>query len=372
MPTDPSPRRGIRRLTATVVVVVVAVVGGVTGCRPGEVPGSLRPNASPEPESDDELLRAIRPTFSGPDARAAVAVVDGDDVRVAFVGADEDTAFEIGSVTKTFTGLLLAEAVERGEVALDDPIGAYLELGDAPAASATFEELATHRSGLPTFPSDPDWMATVEDGFHSGEDVLDETVPELLDLARSERLPHNAPFQYSNFGTALTGHALAAAAGADFATLLEERILDPLGLDGASLPVEDDEVPASLAPGFLADGRPAEPSTLGAFAPAGGIVATVDDLVAYARAVIDGPFADSTAFEPLVEWDESSMGCFWILSAGYDGNEIASHGGLTAGFGSSLMVDRTAGRAVIVLSNSGEPVDELAEDLMIRASRDDG
>lgn len=169
VPTDPSPRRGIRRLTATATVVVVFAVGGLTGCGPGEVPGPMRPNASPVPESDDELLRAIRPTFSGPDARAAVAVVEGDDVRVAFVGADADTAFEIGSVTKTFTGLLLAEAVERGEVALDDPIGAYLELGDAPAASATFEELATHRSGLPTFPSDPEWMATVEDGFPTAD-----------------------------------------------------------------------------------------------------------------------------------------------------------------------------------------------------------
>lgn len=370
MLTDSLSRGRARSIAA--VVAALAVVGGLAGCMPDRVPGSMRPTASPAPDGDAELLRAIRPTFSGTDDLAAVAVVERDDVRVAFIGADEHTAFEIGSVTKTFTGLLLAEAVERGEVALDDPIGEYLDLGDAPAASATFDELATHRSGLATFPSDPEWMETVEDGFLSGEDVLDETVAELLALARSEPLPHNAPFQYSNLGAALTGHALAAAAGTDFATLLEERILDPLGLDGASLPVEDDEVPASLAPGFLADGRPAEPSTLGAFAPAGGIVATVDDLVSYARAVIDGPFAESAALEPLVEWDESAMGCFWSLSTGHDGNEIASHGGLTAGFGASLIVDRTAGRAVIVLSNRGEPVDALAEDLMIRAARGAG
>ncbi|MGR0218985.1 serine hydrolase domain-containing protein [Agromyces sp. ZXT2-6] len=354
------------------VVLALATTAALAGCTPGAVAGSPGPAASPNAGSDEELLRAIRPTFTDPDDRAAVAVVEGDDVRVAFVGADDDTAFEIGSVTKTFTGLLLADAVERGEVALDDPIGEYLDLGDAAVASATLGELATHRSGLPTFPSDPEWIAAVEDGFHSGEDVLDETVPELLALARAEPLAPDARPQYSNLGAALTGHALAAAAGTDYPTLLEERILDPLDLDGASLPVEDDEVPASLAPGFLADGRPAEPSTLGAFAPAGGIVATIDDLAAYARAVIDGPFADSAALEPLAEWEGSRIGCFWSLSTGYAGHDVASHGGLTAGFGASLVVDRTAGRAVIVLANSGEPVDALAEDIMIRVSRDDG
>jgi CubicO group peptidase (beta-lactamase class C family) len=368
--TDSVPPRGTRRLVAA--VAVLAVASGLAGCMPGQVSGSMRPTASPASEGDAELLRAIRPTFSHPDDMVAVAVVDRDGVRTAFIGADEDTGFEIGSVTKTFTGLLLAEAVERGEVDLDDAVGEHLDLERSPVASATLEELATHRSGLPIFPSDPEWNAQVERGFRAGEDVLDESVPELLALARAESVAPDAPPQYSNLGAALTGHALASAADSDYATLLQERILDPLGLDGASLPVEDDEVPASLAPGFLPDGRPAEPSTLGAFAPAGGIVATVDDLAAYARAVIDGPFADSAALEPLAEWSGSEIGAFWSLSTGYAGHEYASHGGLTSGFGSSLVIDRTAGRAVIVLANSGEVVDALAEDLLIRVSRSDG
>lgn len=361
--------RGRRRLA--LAVTAMAVAAGLAACVPDGVSGSMRPTVSPASEGDAELLAAIRPTFSDPDDMVAVAVVDRDGVRTAFIGADEDTAFEIGSITKTFTGLLLAEAVERGEVDLDDAVGDYLDLGRSPAASATFEELATHRSGLPIFPSDPEWNAEVERGFRAGEDVLDESVPELLALARAEPVAPDARPQYSNLGAALTGHALAAAAGTDYPTLLQERILDALVLEGASLPVEDDEVPASLAPGFLADGRPADPSTLGAFAPAGGIVATVDDLVAYARAVIDGPFADSAALEPLAEWSGSEIGAFWSLSTGYGGHDYASHGGLTAGFGSSLVIDRTAGRAVIVLANSGEVVDALAEDLLIRVSRGD-
>jgi CubicO group peptidase (beta-lactamase class C family) len=363
-------RRGIRPLAAPAAVLLA--LAGFTGCQPDRASGAAEPTASATPENDADLLSAIRPTFSDQDDRAVVAVVEGDDVRTAFVGAGEDTAFEIGSVSKTFIGLLLAEAVERGEVAADDRIGRYLDLGDSPAASATFEELATHRSGLPTFPSDPEWTASVEDGYLAGEDVLDETVPELLALARAEPIAPDAPPQYSNLGAALAGQALAAAAGTDYAALLEERILHPLGLDATSLPVEDDQVPASLAPGFLADGRPAEPSTLAAFAPAGGIVATVGDLAAYARGVIDGPFADSPALEPVTASDGSEMGWFWVLSTGYDDHELASHGGLTAGFAASLVIDRTVGRAVIVLSNTGEPVDALAEDLMIRESRGDG
>lgn len=374
MPHVSSSRRDApRRLAPTVVLAsaLVAALTALTACAGDPEPTPPTSSEAVTPTEDAELLRAIRPAFSDPEDVVAVAVVDGDQLRTAFIGADADTAFEIGSVSKTFIGLLLAEAVDRGEVAPDDPIGEYLELGDAPAASVTFEELATHSSGLPTFPSDPEWMASVEEGFFAGEDVLDETVPELLALARAETIPPDAPPQYSNLGAALAGQALAAAAGTDYATLLEERIFEPLGLETATLPVEDDEVPDALAPGFLADGRPAEPSTLAAFAPAGGIVATVDDLAAYARGVIDGPFADRPALEPAQAWEGSEMGWFWVLSTGYDGHEIASHGGLTAGFGASLMIDRTAGRAVIVLSNGGEPVDALAEDLMARVIRGD-
>ena len=344
MPTRP------RVLLAT--TMLIATVGGLSGCAPAQ----STPAATAQAErtaGDAELLRAIRPTFTDPDDVVAVALLDDEEVRTAFIDASHETVFETGSITKTFTGLLLAEAVARGEVEIDDALGEHLDLGTSPAAAVTLGDLAAHRSGLPTFPTDPAWREQIEPGFLAGEDVIDESVDELLAQAAAEALPPDPQPMYSNMGAALVGQALAAAAGMEYRELLTERILEPLGLDGASLPVEDGEVPDGLAPGRTADGATAEPSTLGAYAPAGGLAATVDDLVAYAAAVIDGPFADSAALEPRPGLDGGSIGYFWGI-ADDGGHRVVSHDGMTAGFGSSLVVDLTAGTAAVVLVNRAD------------------
>jgi CubicO group peptidase (beta-lactamase class C family) len=344
--------RGRLLMGAAGVVVATTAMSGCSAIAPPTAAEVDGPTASGR-IGDDELLRAIRPTFTGADDVVAVALVDGDEVRTAFIDASHDTVFETGSITKTFTGLLLADAIERGEVELDDTLGDHLDLGTSAAASVTLGDLAAHRSGLPTFPTDPAWRERVEPGFNAGEDVIDETVDELLAQAAAETLPPDPQPTYSNMGAALVGQALAAAAGMEYQDLVGERILEPLGLDGASLPVEDDEVPAGLAQGWTPDGTPAEPSTLGAYAPAGGIAATIDDLVAYASGVIDGPFADSAALEPRPGLEGGSIGYFWgVTDEG--GHRTVAHDGMTAGFNSSLVIDLTAGTAAIVLVNRAD------------------
>ena len=137
--------------------------------RIGRGPGRLSPHRPPQPTpvgpATRELLGAVGNTFGDEHDRAAVALIDGDEVRTAFVNADASTVFELGPITKALTGLLLADGIERGEVALDDPVGIHLALDGSDAASATLEQLATHRSGfrpgLPTRPgrasSTPPW-----------------------------------------------------------------------------------------------------------------------------------------------------------------------------------------------------------------------
>ncbi len=330
----------------------------LSGCAADVLPVTAR---STDARIDDTLIASVEPRFATVDgAQVAVALVDEDGARVAFLGdgTDAATAFEVGSITKTLTGLLLADAIERGEVALDDPIGSYLALGETPAASVTFRELASHTSGLPTFPSDPGWIARVEAGFLAGRDVIDESVDDLLAEAAAEPIPTDAAPQYSNLGAALAGQALASAAGTDYRTLLEDRLLGPLGMRSASLPVEDGEAPPSLASGFRAEGEPAEPSTLGAYAPAGGLVATIDDMIAYASGVLDGPFSGSAALEPhhvpALGEEADSIGYFWGLQHSADGHALVEHGGVTAGFTASLVIDRTGGRAAVVLTNLGD------------------
>jgi CubicO group peptidase (beta-lactamase class C family) len=94
------------------------------------------------------LAARARPLLAGALDRVSIAVVDGSTVTYASFGANEETEYEIGSITKTFTGLLLADTIERGEVTPDTKLGALLPLAGAPVADVTLVELASHRSGL--------------------------------------------------------------------------------------------------------------------------------------------------------------------------------------------------------------------------------
>ncbi|MGV9878620.1 serine hydrolase domain-containing protein [Streptomyces sp. NPDC003006] len=201
------------------------------------------------PESPDwaaDLLAALRGAAPGA-STVALAVRRGPERALLATGetalrggapAGPDTRFEIGSLTKTFTALLLAEMVARGEVAYDDPITRFLPRTAAPhlrGSPITLLHLATHTSGLPRLPP----------GFLRGGATTRFNNPyagysrEAFRRALARTRPHAAPgmrVRYSNFGVGLLGDLLARAAhGADgpdgaFAPLLAARVLDPLGL----------------------------------------------------------------------------------------------------------------------------------------------
>ncbi|WP_169053881.1 serine hydrolase domain-containing protein [Agromyces sp. H66] len=340
----------------------------LTGCvsTTGPAPGVPQTSEAVGSSGDEDLLRLIRPSFIDEHDRVAVAVIEGDEVRTAFMGADESTTFEIGSITKVFTGERLAQAIERGEVNADDPVGQYLDLGDAPVASATLRDLAAHRSGLATFPSDPEFVERVTADYEAGRDPFDESLEEVLAAAGGMELAAPSTFSYSNMGATLVGHAVAAAAGTDYPALVSERLLDPLGLDGASLPLDDSAVPGGHAGGTDSEGDPVEPSTLAAYAPAGGIHATVGDLVTFAQAVLDGPLTDSAAQTGTIEvGDGSTIGYFWNVRE-QGGSRIVWHNGMTLGFASVMLIDTTNGTAAIVLANQSEPVDDVGATLLAR------
>lgn len=362
-------RHVISALPAVIVIAGCLSLAACTTATP-ELEAPTTSSAAPGASGDEELLRLIRPSFTDPTDRVAVAVIDGDGVRTAFIDADETTVFEVGSITKVFTGELLAEAIERGEVEHADTLGQYLDLGDAPVASVTLRDLAAHRSGLATFPEDPEWGAHVMAEYEAGRDPFDENLDEVLELARGMELGTPGQFAYSNIGASLLGHALAAAAGTDFQTLLSERLLDPLGLEHASLPLTDDEVPEAHAGGFDAEGDAVEATTLAGFAPAGGIHASIDDLATFAQAVIDGPLAGSAAQTDTLDLGNGSqMGYFWGVTT-TAGDTTISHNGQTLGFTSAMHVVPEADRAVIVLSNQSQLVDDVAATLLAEFSGD--
>lgn len=194
--------------------------------------------------------------------------------------------YEIGSVSKTFTGLLLADLVHTGHLRYDTPARTCLPTPARCTASdaITLGHLIAHTSGLPSIPGYGPLVRHALSGLRTNYFAA-YSRHRLLDAFHRHR-PRTAPgarWRYSNFGVALLGHALAHVATTSYADLLEERILRPLGLDHVRLTPGP---PGTNAIGHRGD-TPTPPIDLHGFAPAGALRATPADLLTYLEAHIE-------------------------------------------------------------------------------------
>ncbi len=178
-----------------------------------------------------------------------------------------DTEFEIGSITKVFTGLLLAEMVERKQVELDEPVARLL--GDSftipkrDEHEITLVQLATHTSGLPRMPNN----FKPKDPLNPYADYTVEQLAEFLAKHKLGREPGKRS-SYSNLGMGLLGHALAVKSGKSYEALVRETICQPLGMNDTMITL-DAGARKRLAQGHDADGRPAANWDIPALAGAG-------------------------------------------------------------------------------------------------------
>ncbi len=283
-------------------------------------------------------------------------------------GIEVTSDFEAGSITKAFTGTLLADMVIRGEVALDDPVAKFVPAWTIPSFQGrqiTLLDLATHTSGLPRLP-DNLRPADSEDPY------VDYTETQLVDFLKTHvlRRAPGSQYEYSNLGMALLGLVLAKRAGISYEALLRQRILDPLGMDDTHLTLAADQA-AEAAHGHTDRLVPAKPWHLGIFAAAGGLHSTVPDLLKFAAALRDttsGPLAKAMALaiRPRRAYrGADSIGLAWH-HLHLNGADIVWHNGGTGGFRSWLGADIAKGQAVVVLANVGGefPVDALGIGLL--------
>jgi serine-type D-Ala-D-Ala carboxypeptidase/endopeptidase len=192
--------------------------------------------------------------------------------------------FEIGSITKTFTGTLLADMAREGLLALDDPVNRHLPAGvrvPSRGREITLEDLASHRSGLPGVPKGLLRRAVWPDRH----DPYARWDAARLEAVVPRTRPRREPGQkaaYSNYGFGLLGYVLARRAGTSYEDLVRERICTPLGL--ADTWIETPEADRRrLAEGHDRRGRPVRHWHLAALAGAGGLRSTAADLLAYMR-----------------------------------------------------------------------------------------
>jgi D-alanyl-D-alanine-carboxypeptidase/D-alanyl-D-alanine-endopeptidase len=299
-----------------------------------------------------------------PCAGSIVGVVGPCSGETALLGAgvDAGTPMEIGSLTKIFTALLIAEAVRRNELRLSSPIDEILfgqHWSGPPAISV--EELATHTSGLPRLGL-PLWKVFLDDPYRSeSRDGL------MTYLHRKRpRSPATRKRLYSNLGYAVLGAVAEKAAARPYAELLEERLFRPLGLKKTLIQFASG--PDLAAPGYRTSGRRAGLWHWDAYAPCGGLVSTFDDLAKMLRSFLDPASPLSEALELSIQPrfalnGGGHIGLGWMLPAG--GNSFWHNGG-TYGYSSYLGVDSKQSVGVIVLANQGhaQETTELGTELM--------
>ena len=347
------------RSKKTIALAVAAAVGALAI---GAAAIPRPPALSDRTDGDDALVAQVRELLAdspGVRDRLSVAVIDGETMRRAHFGASDDTEFEIGSVTKTITGSLLADAIDRGEVEAQTQLGELLALGSSPASSVTLEELATQSSGLPRLAMPLDRIVATLLANYRAADPYGSTVDELVADAREQEVGEKR-YLYSNLGFALLGQGLASATDTDFPTLAAERVFEPLGMRDSFVPESTDDLADDAPTGYTASGRRADPWTLGADAPAGSARSTLADMIVYARAQLDGTAPGVAATEPVTDAGESStIGYAWHTT-----DRVTWHNGGTGGFTSWVGFDRDSGRAVVVLNNTAASVDELGFALM--------
>lgn len=307
-------------------------------------------------DSDVDLARWLTTRLGSRHPVAAVATVSAGTVRVAVHGCEPEADFEIGSLSKGITGLLYVDALRRGEAQPDTTLGDLLPLDGSAVAGVTLAALSTHSSGVPRLPPSSQVLRRSFALWRRGTNPYGESVDELLEQARGVRLGRPRP-KYSNLGFELLGHAVAAAAQLSYPDLVEQRLSKPLQLTGMYTPAHPGELSQVALVGRSRNGRPREPWTGAAIAPAGGIRASIGDMARLAATLVDSTAPGLGALDPVAPMaGRARIGAAWI-TVDLKGGPITFHNGETGGFHSWLSLDRRAGTAAVVLSATAASVD---------------
>ncbi len=289
---------------------------------------------------------------------------------------DDLTLYEIGSVSKVFTSLMLADLVVRGEIDLNaaadvaNPAGIRLPSRDG--RSIKWIDLSTHRSGLPRIPGNLR-ATSLMDPYR---DYDSQKAAAFLKDYELPRRPGESQ-EYSNFGASVLGYLVAAKAGKSYQQLLRERIAEPLQMTDCTVDLSEAQR-KRLATPHHKFGSATRPWTHSDLPGAGGIHATIRDMLRFAQAQLTPPTgklgeAIELAWKKQRDADKSgpAMGLAWMIGA--DG-QTRWHNGQTGGSHSVLFINREFHCAVVVLCNTAltvlgpNEVDQLAQQLVLKAA----
>lgn len=280
--------------------------------------------------------------------------IDGEPV-------DEHTIYEIGSISKTFTGILLAQMVKEGKVALADPVQKYLpesvKMPKWEGQEITLAQLSDHTSSLPRMPAN----LSPKDNANP---FADYTVEDLYAFLNAYELPREigSEFEYSNLAQGLLGHVLARVQAKSYEDLVVEMIAKPLGMNETRITF-DQQMQKHLAPGHSM-GRPVSNWDIPTLAGAGAIRSSLHDMLLFLEANLG---LKKTALYPAMQFahqgrhdkaGNSQVGLAWVTSKGSNGDVIWHNGG-TGGYRTFAGFVKETGKGVVVLANSDMSTDDI-------------
>ncbi|MBA4054888.1 MAG: hypothetical protein C0490_09265 [Marivirga sp.] len=304
-----------------------------------------------------------------------VGIIDGDKMYYYSYGVkslngnetvDEHSVFEIGSITKTFTGIILADMTIKGTMNLDDPLQKYLPEGvNAPTrngASIKLSHLSNHTSSLPRMP----------DNFNPANPAnpfVDYSEKQLYDFLKSYVLPRDigSQYEYSNYAVGLLGHVMAGNQGVTYEALIIDVITGPLGMQDTRTAFTPN-MKKNLAMGHN-EGVQVENWDLTTLAGAGAIRSTAVDMLKYVRANMGKeksklyPAMQLSHKNSRAEGTSPMVGLGWHITPG-DKSEIVWHNGGTGGYRSFAGFIKGGDKGVVVLTNSTAGTDDIGMHLL--------
>lgn len=286
----------------------------------------------------------------------AIAMVNGD--QVSYYGTvndqgtliatdNRDRIFEIGSITKLFTSVLLSSLAAEGKIDPEEDINHYYPFPFHGERSITFASLASHTSGLPRLPANLVLTDLTNPYKHYGKEELEAYLQEMLTFDQEA----GVKYSYSNLGAGLLGHTLSLSQQTGFDLLLQQRVFEPYGMNSSYVgTVENDE---RLVAGRDMTGEITPNWDFDVLAGAGAVRSSVTDLARFAIAQFNSSDKVLALTRiPRFKVDEHmQMGLGWHILTDEMGKRLYWHNGGTGGYSSSFMLQPEQKRAVIILSN---------------------
>jgi len=351
--------RGVRSAPAICLVLLSSITGSIVYAQPPDdaaIRRILEERIDATKQSVGIVVGLVAPQGRRVIRHGRFAIGDSREVG-------PDTVFEIGSVTKVFTALLLADMARRGEVSVTDPIIRYLPPEVATRAQGvkaiTLADLATHTAGFPFWPSGI--PATAEGTAQMASYSLDQLYGFITMFEAPPDL--GTRWMYSNTDVGLLGVLLARRAASTYDALIETRITRPLGMTSTAVAVSPAMQPR-LAVGHNPELKPAGAWNVPALAAGGSLHSTVNDLLTLLAAAGDPMTVAGAAMPGMLAIRRQAPGfqqaLGWMLLSAGPGEGLLLHDGNTLGFASSVVYDPATRTGVVVLSNSSASVSDIA------------